>query len=252
MRKISVLFLLFLTCCNPVLPDVSTATIAPTANPTGSLTPVFRPIVTSTHALHPTVTPTGQREYPPSTAAFTAGKQCPSLCWLGVHPGITSTEQAIQLLENSTEISSVRLSGNEIDAAWFTSSVHEDPLGVNLAISHSVIQSIYFVLMYPFTVKDIVSLLGKPDQIRIEVVDHFEGGMGTNYMLYYAQYDAIVHILFGSKGGPAPDDSIYEMTVGIPRKDTRYFQVWLGYGDLQGYLPKAVPTPVYQPTPQGE
>src|SRR5262245_45417871 len=94
MKKVVLLCLVFLTCCTPV-----------SAPPT-----VTYEFVQQTQTL---------QDFP-ALDAFRSDEQCPNICWLGIHPGITTAEDAIRLFRDAEGKISMRISDNGIDGEWYS------------------------------------------------------------------------------------------------------------------------------------
>src|SRR5436853_139080 len=85
MKKLILLFLIFLTCCAPMA------------------------------AQKPTATPTS-----PDLDAFKTSEQCPGLCWLGMHPGKTTRQQAIDIFTKTPGNANMHLTSGSLEGEWFT------------------------------------------------------------------------------------------------------------------------------------
>ena len=113
-----------------------------------------------------------QESYPPLLEAFESNEQCPNICWLGIHPGTTTAEQAILAIRNLEQFSEefIEQTDRNIQAYWFTENTKT--LGSHVTVNFSdkgIVESLSMGPLTPFTVGDFVNLLGEPDEISLSV-----------------------------------------------------------------------------------
>lgn len=225
MKKALVVFLLLLACCTPA--PVSIVTPTPAATHTPIARHVFR------------------EEDRPSIKAFKTGARCPTICWLGIHPGATTVSATVGLLRSSTAITEMQISDNRILAIWLPGT------SVSIEFSSGIVKSISLDEISSLSVSDFMSFMGEPDELKINTncYDYLTGGSHcTEYTLYYSALSTAAEIDKGNGDGPAANNLINRITVNIPVEESQrqYMQPWLGYGYLPQYLslrPAPTPTP---------
>jgi hypothetical protein len=184
------------------------------------------------------------RTAPATMNVFTLNEQCPYVCWLGINPGKTTLEEAKTLLTASNQIDqkSVKIYGNSsIDFVWYDRGLDANLSRVEIEFRDELVSSIFFN-NFPFSVNELVSLLGEPSQISITVLmgaheDYFD------YELYFpAQKVLLYSSPSGSQNGPQPDDDISRLVLNteiykytLPAWAGK-LQPWLGYGHVKDYL----------------
>lgn len=228
MKKTILFALILLTCCTPKSQLILTATAI------SSISPVSKATVTDSPnpILHPLV------------EAFQQNTQCPNLCWLGIHPGTTTAEQAIKIFKNTEGKISMQVSDHSINGEWFSDKEKKSPCSVTINFSNGVVDSLTLGSLAIFTVSDFVNILGEPSRMTIQWAEVGDGDVKlTDYTLYYPELRIEIQANSGGWGGPSPDGGIIWLRVNTPPRNAQYFQPWLGYGHLQDYSPRAVPTP---------
>ncbi len=224
MKKLLLVCVFFLTCCAPV------------ASPT--------PIL-------PIVTPTPEVLTQPDLDAFKTSEQCPNICWLGMHVGTTTRQQAIDIFTKAPGNVNMRLTPRSLEGEWITDKEKKSKAFVAIHFTDDMVDSIMLGRMKPFTTSDFINLLGEPDKMWILWTDD-RVGYGyrrTHYGLYYPEHKIEIQSGYSGVaetdwGGPLPNSKIEWVKIGVPPEhEEKYLQPWQGYGHLEEYRPNAVPTP---------
>ncbi|MBT7190806.1 MAG: hypothetical protein HN916_11490 [Anaerolineae bacterium] len=180
--------------------------------------------------------------------AFELSEECPNICWLGIHPGTTTTEETLDFLFTSNLIDrdSIVMSSDGIRVAWVTQVTNIHMGYVGIAFEEELVTVVSGSLSQ-VTVGDVIQLLGEPDEISFELIIPPDSAQYILYMLHYSspkamfEVDPVGHIV-----GPASDDSVnifYINASGEPISNWKVDayknrQPWLGYGHLEEYLPE--------------
>jgi hypothetical protein len=169
----------------------------------------------------------------------------PHVCWLGINPGVTSIDDAVAVLMTSDQIDRARFfkrTDSGIQTIWKpdTSNIYIANVWVNF--DGNLVKSINFGTLAPFTMKDLISLLGEPDKIMIRLYETIDGGDVVTYAVYFSNYKAGLYVNPGSWNGPNPDDLIDSLILNSEFVKPRSYmetkeQPWLGYDRLKEYLP---------------
>lgn len=213
MKKIVFLLILLLTCCAP-----AKATMPPT------------PDWTKAHS-NPTPDLSG---YQPNVASLQSDEQCPHLCWLGINPGVTTPDEAHQLLSASDQIDpNMEVTDTGIVAKWYTEKTRKLMASVYVRFDQGLVKSIALSEMSPFTLKDIVGLAGEPTGINIDM--NITGDvMEMPYGAYYVSR-AVLISADAAETGIHPNDPVRSLILNVPyNKDI--FRAWVGYGHLADYF----------------
>jgi len=200
------------------------------------------------------------QDFSPSLEAFDASEKCPYICWLGINPGMTSAEQAHDLLRASDQIDqkTFHVSKEGIGTIWFTEKSKRIYSSVGITFANGLVKSVSFDNLRLFKMGDFINLIGEPDEISIRV-DRAPDAEYISYMVYYGKRKTIIWVLTGSNTGPEPTDPIQMLIISTNLETPRspnwladfdnQRQRWLGYGHVEDYLP-GVATPVSDlPTP---
>jgi hypothetical protein len=177
-------------------------------------------------------------DYVPSLSSFQSSEECPDICWLGMHAGKTSADEAMHLIKGSDEIDQqfTRVFDNSIEAFWFPEKTHTLDSTASVIIKGDLVESIFIAPVKPFKVIDAIDLWGEPDEISIKLKEGQRNEVFTVYSLYYTQFNTVVVISPGSLTGPDPENFIYLIGINVEfGNDQR--QPWLGYGQIKYYLP---------------
>lgn len=175
---------------------------------------------------------------------FTTDSKCHSLCWLGIDPGFTSTEEAELILANSWQIDQTILrfqDNTELRRVWYTTYNKTFYSKVTLYSTNNIIEKIKINLLYPFSLGHFVGLLGEPDLIRLDVEETPEGNDFLNYELYFEAAKVTLAVYHEKGDGPDPTDPVWLLTINTNFETNSLFlqteeKPWLGYGHLQEYL----------------
>jgi hypothetical protein len=214
MKKIIFLLILLLTCCAP-----APATLPPT------------PAWEKSHSA-PTADWSG---YQPSVEAFQFNEKCPHLCWLGINPGVTTAEDAYKIVSTSAQVnrSSLEATDTGILVNWFTEKTRKLNSRVYVRLEKGVVSTISFQGMAPFVLKDLVTLIGEPDGINIDM-NIYGNIMEMPYGAYY--YSKLILISADSADtGLNPNDPINTLVLNLTY-DQKIFRNWVGYGHLAEYF----------------
>lgn len=213
MKKIILLLVLLLTCCAPVK-----VTMPPT------------PDWTKAHS-KPTQDLSG---YQPNVGAFEFGDQCPHMCWLGINPGVTPAEEVKTLLSGSDQIDpNMEVAETGIVAKWFSEKTKTLVASAYVRFDKGVAQSIAFSKMSPFTLKDIIGIIGDPSGINIDM-NIYDNVMEMPYGAYYFTRDILISA-DATEVGIHPNDAVETLVLNVPyNKDI--FRPWVGYGHLAEYF----------------
>jgi hypothetical protein len=185
--------------------------------------------------------------------SLNSNNQCLTLCWMGINPGITTFDEAKTILTASDQIDQkwLNVTNSKIYAAvWYTEPTHEITGNVGLTFENGVVKTISLTNP-PFTMKNIIDLIGEPDKISYFVLDTPDG---PGKMLYYAVYFTPRKIMIFSGGGwngPQPDDSMKWLRINTEfdsafHQEIGVIQPWRGYGHIKDYLPDVEIPPIYR------
>jgi hypothetical protein len=192
----------------------------------------------------------------PRLEAFKVDSKCPHVCWLGINPGVTSSEDALAILMASNEIdhaSFFKRSESRIQTEWKTDKSNLYSADVWVNFEAGLVQSINFGTMAPFRMKDLISLLGEPDEILIRLDHTTDGGDIVTYATYSSTIRTTIYVYPGSRDGPNSEDFIDSLVlnsdlvfpIGFKKVQP---QQWRGYGHLRDYLPgQELPSGPYGP-----
>lgn len=186
--------------------------------------------------------------------AFEISAQCSHVCWQGINPGLTTTDEAKLLVSTSDQIdkNTLQISESGIYAVWFTGPFETSPWRVGIQFEKGLVRSMSFGGGdSPFRMDDFVTLLGQPDEISINSNETADAQY-IEYIVYYLAQRAAIFISPGSMVGPSTQDKVSILILNIefdskytPRwliDGNKFRQTWLGYGHLRKYSP-AVETP---------
>jgi len=233
---IGLLLLAVVVGCSPtttVAPTTPIPTLSPTVAHSPTTTPTLEPSSTPTPIRTPVPTHVFQEKDSPDIKAFKPSANCPNVCWMGIHPGTTSAGQAISIITNSKDVEQIQISGDHISAIWVPDRTREYPndVGISVAFSNALVKSVSLEAagLINIDVRDFMSLVGEPDEIKIynSCIFYFAGdSCYSDYILFYSKMSAAVYINHGNGGGPASDDFITKITINLPVEDPNIFQPW--------------------------
>lgn len=220
MKKLILLLVIFLTCCAPATAPMPVITATPE-------------IVTY-----------------PDLDAFKTSADCPNICWLGMHVGTTTRQQAIDIFTKAPGNVNMHLTAGSLEGEWITDKEKVLKAFVAIHFSNDMVDSIMLGRVAPFTTADFIKLLGEPSKMWILWTDDRVGNgyRRTQYALYYPDQKIEVQAGYSGLeetdwGGPEANSKIEWLRIGVPAQhEDKYLQPWLGYGHLEDYRPKAVPT----------
>ncbi len=174
--------------------------------------------------------------------SFQYDPQCPRMCWMGINPGVTTTEAATTILKASGQVDRTTLKTSErlISVGWYTDATRGSETQVDLAAKDGLVDTVAFSDL-PFTVKDFTELLGQPDQIRFMVLRTAET-TEVIYAMYFSSQRVMIES--GGQSGPQALNPVAELWLNMdfsdatfPEPDWSAMQAWLGYGHIREYLP---------------
>jgi hypothetical protein len=187
---------------------------------------------------------------------FNVSESCPNVCWLGIQPGVTTAEEAYQILLNSKYIDRKSVdwykSPNEwypdgISARWLTEPPRGRYVDVVLNIENDKILTMWFDDLWSITLQELINIFGEPDKISIFYVRYSPGWPYIEYTLFYHVPEITVHFFSLTElTGPDPGDVVNRLILNQsdfenPGSDYHELyedsQPWLGYGHLEEYLP---------------
>jgi hypothetical protein len=212
MKKIVFLLIFLLTCCTPAPQAIAT------------------PDWTKAHS-RPTEDLSG---YQVNITVFQAGDACPHLCWLGINPGVTKPDEAVALVKASDLVDqNMEVTDTGIVAKWFTEKTKKLVASAYVRFDQGVVKSIALSDMSPFTLKDIIVLIGEPSGINIDM--NITGDvMEMPYGAYYFSRDVFISADAAETGIQA-NDPVRSLILNVPyNKDI--FRAWVGYGHLAEYF----------------
>jgi hypothetical protein len=187
---------------------------------------------------------------------FQFNEHCPHLCWLGINPGVTTSQDAIKILSLTNHIDQESLqvsSSQSYEAVWYAGPAKVSKTTVYMDLKNGLVWTISFDNP-PFSLSDFMNLIGKPDEIRFMVMRTAET-TEVIYAIYFSS--ARVMIESGDQSGPEPGNSIVELWLNMDFSNTTFppptwgaIQPWLGYGHIKDYLPRVgIPTLIPISTP---
>lgn len=179
---------------------------------------------------------------------FEFNSSCPHGCWLGVHPGITTIEQADSLLSASKQISIIDTEDNgNLRVEWQTDQMGEElaHIRVGLSVQNGVVENINFYFPKFVTIQQFIDLLDEPDEISI--IKHDAAEMTFfEYILYYDQEKVLIFSDTNDLNEPKTTDSLGIVYLNLDEENSdlpQWFlnhknlrQTWLGFGKIDEYL----------------
>jgi len=213
MKKIVFLLIFLVAACTPAkatmppTPDWSKAHSAPTADLSG---------------------------YKTNVGAFTAGEACPHICWMGINPGVTTAEQAHNLLKASDQIDqNMEVTDTGIVTHWFTEKTKKYNAQAYVRMENGVVKSIALTDTSPFVLKDLIAIFGEPSGINIDM-NIYGDIMEMPYGAYYFEREAFISA-DATELGVQPNDAVHTIILNVPYKES-LFRPWEGYGHLTEYF----------------
>ncbi len=197
----------------------------------------------------PTSISTAIVSYTPSIEAFGTSDQCPHFCWMGIHPGKTSAEEALRRIRNSDQFNQPITQQNDqsIEARWYTEKTKKFGASVYITVSGDIVKSIRMGKLMPFTVDFFIHLYGEPSEISFWVGKDIHNYVFTIYTIYYPSTFTSLKVHINGVRGPDPNDMIEVLEAGTEINDDS-FQPWLGYGVAEKYFSRG--TPIVHPPGQ--
>jgi hypothetical protein len=172
--------------------------------------------------------------YEPSIEAFQFGEQCPHLCWLGINPGVTKSEEVEALLRASDQIDpNLELSETGVVVKWYTEKTKKLTASAYVRFDKGVASSIAFNDLAPFTLGDFINLAGEPDGVNIDM-NIYGDIMEMPYGAYYFSGQILVGADAADTGLHA-NDTVTSLILNVPYEH-KLFRKWVGYGHLAEYF----------------
>ena len=111
---------------------------------------------------------TNMTSIPPISDVLEFSEKCPHLCWLGINPGTTTTEQATAWLRSSDQIDqkTAQISEASFLATWFPGKQVNNPCVLEVDFEAGLVKSITLGSLL-YTVDDVISAFGPPDEISV-------------------------------------------------------------------------------------
>lgn len=188
--------------------------------------------------------------------SFVFNSECPQLCWLDIHPGVTTYDASKPLLSNSPQI----IQSSTIDEPFVRTKVKWNPGGfpvyVDIHFEKGIVSTIQFVGPAIATMNDMINLIGKPEEISINIEHSPDSTYGV-YAIRYPVSRTIIESEFINLEGPDPSNYIKYMVINGGLEDYKSiysttheqeFQKWLGFGHLEDYLRSTNSLTTLQPT----
>ena len=178
--------------------------------------------------------------------SFVVNEDCPNVCWLGIHPGTTSIEDAKLILMTSDQIKKndfFQVTNDGLQSVWRYSDKSNNYVSdFQLYFNNDTVSSIQFNTLAPFTLGDFISLLGEPETIIIKLDKTIDGGDLVHYAVYFPLQRVSLSVYPGSWDGSSQGDQISLLTLNGEFTYSFFLkgeqpQLWLGYGHLDEYLP---------------
>lgn len=178
--------------------------------------------------------------------AFDVSENCPHVCWLGINPGVTTSTEATTIINKSNQIRQKSIIENKtgIQAGWFTTNSFPNRIGIYF--KNDLVKQISVSNIHPLSVGDLVEILGKPDEIGINI-NKAADSTYVDYILFYSSRQSAIFAFTISNNGPDPTDGIdfLILTDELNREDSPKWliekyqirQPWLGFGHLRDYFP---------------
>jgi hypothetical protein len=185
-------------------------------------------------------------------SAFDVKDDCSRICWLGINPNVTSSDDARTLLRGSYQVdqNSFHRTETGMELVWLKNITKTSRSPVDVTFENNLVKSINIGSLRPLTISDFIDLLGEPDEIIISLIETPDAGTQVAYSIYYRSRKTIIYVSTGDWKGPNPIDYVDGITLNTDfiGKD---IQPWLGFGHLKYYLPgRELPTG-QNPTPPG-
>jgi hypothetical protein len=186
------------------------------------------------------------------SSAFTYTQDCPHICWLGINPSVTTTEEARNILSSSNQIKQTSYIGEDagFGLEWYLDSEHPLPIRVYVTSANGIVQKLIFRFNILVKIQEFIDLIGQPNEISIVEVRASDGRY-INYVLYYTSMDVLIFITNYDASGANSDDPVQGLWLNVAPNDPNldvwilskndFRQPWLGFGHLEEYLLHAPP-----------
>jgi hypothetical protein len=173
--------------------------------------------------------------YQTNISAFTAGDACPHGCWMGINPGVTTAEEAHNLLKASDQIDqNMEVTDTGIVTHWFTEKTKKYSAQAYVRMDEKgVVKSIALTETSPFMLKDLIAIFGDPSGINIDM-NIYGNVMEMPYDAYYFARQTLFNA-DATELGVQPNDAVHTIILNVPYKES-LFRPWEGYGHLAEYF----------------
>ncbi len=182
----------------------------------------------------------------PVTSPFVYNEQCPHLCWLNINPGITTMDEAQELLSNSRQISDIVKDEKGISIEWRNKQMGKGTTDAYVGIvgENRLVSTVNFLFSGNITVKNFIDLLGEPDEIS--VIKDITEVIYVEYVLYYRKANILIYATDWDLTGPKMSDPVgmVYLNLNLNSSDIPSWvihhqnlrQPWLGFGKMDEYL----------------
>jgi hypothetical protein len=209
-RKMLLFFLVILTGCVPQSTSVPTPRIQPTLIPPYSV--------------------------------FNSSNECPDICWLGIHPGKTTVDEAFRIVQDPSQFNQKFLKKTDtvLEAYWQPKNMKYES-DIYMLIEDGLVKSMTISELFPFTVNDMIQLFGQPTGISFWTGINPEA-ITSEYTIYFPSLKAKFWVRIGKLSGPKSRDYFEAGEIGSGIQDQPVLP-WLGYKNIEDYFPNGTPTP---------
>jgi len=196
----------------------------------------------------------------PVSPPFVYNQECPNVCWLGINPGITTSEEARTLLSSSNQIDqdSYIEDKNGVSVEWFTKQMGIEPARVGIVLDNGKVSGLNFLFPAGVPIQEFIDLLGEPDEISVRNVEAAEATY-IEFIVYFTSIKTVMLANTKGENGPSSEDWVVLLILNnkpdisnspkwlLDHKDLR--QPWLGFGHKDEDLKHVFPVSIDQVTP---
>jgi hypothetical protein len=171
---------------------------------------------------------------------------CPTICWFGINPGVSTIKDVESILGSTNQITDVTdnpYSG--LSVKWQTGNPDYFSSRVEISFGNDIVDSISFS-PYPLRLGELIEKIGPPEEISLVQEPSPDGGIFTVYIAYFPSMNSLLRVDSPIEIGPSEDDIIDLLIINIIPEDSSapywvtnhqaYRQPWLGFGHLEEYL----------------
>lgn len=179
--------------------------------------------------------------YNHSMQAFEFSDNCPNGCFLSIKPLVTTSEQALRILQHSPDIdhSTITMEKGGLVARWVPALLADNferwGFSVGIGTSGGIVQAVN-ARPVAMTIDDFEKLLGEPDKIRVDGFMPPDAPYEFCYWLYYSKWQVeLFHLCVGTVDGPKPSDGVDGVVLNADIRKEGY-KPWQGYGKMVQYM----------------